>query len=112
MTPKVNWEDIPWEAMTPMISRKLFWGKNIMLAKIHLKKNAVVPLHAHEEEQMSYVTRGHVAFTIGENRDSSVELKTGEVLHLPGNVYHEAVAIEESVLFDVFSPPRKDWIGK
>jgi quercetin dioxygenase-like cupin family protein len=36
----------------------------------------------------------------------------GEVLCIPPNVPHEAVALEDTVDLDVFNPPRQDWIDK
>ena len=41
-----------------------------------------------------------------------VSLRAGEVLVLPSNLPHEAVALEESVVLDMFSPPREDWISR
>jgi quercetin dioxygenase-like cupin family protein len=34
------------------------------------------------------------------------------VIVFPSNVPHAAVVLEESVVLDVFSPPREDWIAK
>jgi hypothetical protein len=34
----------------------------------------------------------------------------GEVLVIPSNVPHEAVALEDTLDVDVFSPPRSDWL--
>ncbi|MFT4604950.1 MAG: ribosomal protein L16 Arg81 hydroxylase, partial [Rhodothermales bacterium] len=38
--------------------------------------------------------------------------RVGEVLHLPAHVPHEAVALEDTLDLDIFSPPRQDWIDK
>jgi quercetin dioxygenase-like cupin family protein len=37
-------------------------------------------------------------------------LHAGEVLHIPSNVPHEALALEKCLDVDVFSPPRQDWL--
>ena len=37
-------------------------------------------------------------------------MRSGEVLHLPSNVPHEAVALEDTIDVDVFTPPRQDWL--
>jgi quercetin dioxygenase-like cupin family protein len=34
----------------------------------------------------------------------------GEVLHIPSNVVHSAIALEDTVDLDIFSPPRQDWL--
>ena len=82
-----------------------------MLARIELKKGCVVPRHAHANEQISYIVQGALRFSIGEE-DAAEEriVRAGEVLILPGNVPHSAEALEDTVDFDVFAPPRQDWI--
>jgi quercetin dioxygenase-like cupin family protein len=37
-------------------------------------------------------------------------VRAGEVLVIPYNVPHEAVALEDTLDVDVFSPPREDWL--
>jgi quercetin dioxygenase-like cupin family protein len=36
-------------------------------------------------------------------------VSAGETIALPSNVPHDAEALEDSVVFDVFAPPREDW---
>jgi quercetin dioxygenase-like cupin family protein len=38
-----------------------------------------------------------------------VVVRPGEILHLPANEQHGARALEDTVVLDVFSPPRQDW---
>ena len=47
-----------------MISRKIVTGEREMLAQIYLKKGALVPMHSHESEQMTYVLQGALKFLI------------------------------------------------
>ena len=58
---------------------------------------------------MTYVLKGALKFTIN---DREILLKAGEVMHIPSNVVHGAVAIEDTLDVDVFSPPRQDWLDK
>ena len=39
-----------------------------------------------------------------------VIVRAGEVLHIPSNVPHEAVALEDTLDVDIFNPPRQDWL--
>jgi ribosomal protein L16 Arg81 hydroxylase len=32
------------------------------------------------------------------------------VLHIPSDLPHEAVALEDTLDVDIFSPPRQDWL--
>ena len=39
-------------------------------------------------------------------------MRQGEVLHIPSNVPHRAVALEDTLDLDIFSPIRTDWLVK
>ena len=107
-----RWDDMPKERVTDMLDRRLITGDRMMLAHVYLKKGCLVPMHRHENEQLTYVLEGRLDFTIGEDRSQQVSVGPGEVLFLPSNVPHEAVAAEDTLDVDVFSPPRADWLAK
>jgi len=104
-----RWDDIPEEPLNPLLSRKLVTGERMMLAHVILKKGCVVPAHSHENEQLTYILKGALKFDIG---GKEIILHEGEVLVIPSNVVHAAVALEDTLDVDVFSPPRQDWIDK
>lgn len=107
----VRWDDLPEERVTDAISRRLVTGERIMLAHVYLDQGSVVPRHAHENEQMTYILEGALRFSIGEEGDAEeVVVRAGEVLHLPSGVPHEAEALEDTLDVDVFAPPREDWL--
>jgi quercetin dioxygenase-like cupin family protein len=105
-----RWDDMPKERVTDMIDRRLVTGDRIMLAHVYLAKGSVVPLHSHENEQITYILEGALRFKIGADRSQELVLRRGEVLHIPSNVPHEAEALEDTLDVDVFSPPRQDWL--
>lgn len=102
--------DLPKEELNPRISRSLITGERTMLAHVYLKKGALVPMHSHDNEQITYVIEGALRFRIGDDGPQSLVVRSGEVLHLPSNVPHEAVALEDTLDVDVFTPPRQDWL--
>lgn len=104
-----SWDAVPLEPMSDLISRKYVAGDKVMLAHIFLKKDAVVPEHHHESEQITFIVEGALKFEL-EGRE--VVVRKGEVLVIPSNVPHRAVALEDTVDIDVFSPLRMDWINK
>src|SRR5246127_5508583 len=104
-----TWESVPLEVMSDMISRKIISGDKAMVAQVFLKKDAVVPEHHHESEQITYILEGALKFEI-DGRE--IVVRKGEVLHIPSNVPHRAVALEDTLDVDVFSPLRMDWINK
>jgi quercetin dioxygenase-like cupin family protein len=104
-----NWNNVPLETMSDVISRKVISGEKAMVAQVFLKKDAVVPLHHHESEQITYILEGALKFEL-EGRE--VVVHKGEVLHIPSNVPHRAVALEDTLDLDIFSPIRTDWLTK
>ena len=110
MTHKLySWDNVPLEPMSDLISRKMVVGEKAMIAQIFLKKGAVVPLHQHDAEQITYILDGALKFEL---EGKEVVVHKGEVLHIPSNVPHRAVALEDTLDVDVFSPLRMDWINK
>lgn len=106
-----RWDDMPKEQVTPMLSRRLVTGERMMLAHVYLDKGAVVPKHSHHNEQLTYILEGALHFHIGENGEEEIIVRAGEVLLIPSNVPHMAIALEDTLDVDVFSPPREDWLN-
>jgi quercetin dioxygenase-like cupin family protein len=107
---KYRWDDMP--KVTPLLDRRLIIGNRMMLAHIYLKKGAIVPLHSHDNEQLTYVLSGALRFWIGSETGETIVIGPGEVLVIPSNVPHKAEALEDTLDVDVFCPPRQDWIDK
>jgi len=102
-----RWDEIALEKITELISRKIVAGEREMLAQIYLKKGALVPMHAHESEQMTYVLQGTLKFLIG---GEEVTVREGDVLHIPSGLPHQAEALDDTFELDVFAPIRSDWL--
>jgi unsaturated pyranuronate lyase len=102
-----SWETVKQEPMRQGIWRKVISGEKAMLAQVFLPKGAVVPTHQHESEQLSYILEGALKFEL---EGKEVIVRAGEVLHIPSNVPHMAVALEDTLDFDAFSPIRVDWL--
>ncbi len=105
-----RWDDLPKEALNPQLARRLISGERLMLAHVYLEQGCIVPQHAHDNEQLTYILEGGLRFWLGEDRSEVVDVMAGEVLHLPSNLPHEAEALEDTLDVDVFSPPRQDWL--
>ena len=108
-----SWDKIPVETMNPLLTRQFVTGEQGMMARIVLKKGCLVPRHSHPNEQITYITEGALKFLLGDE-DALVEriVRPGEVLVIPGGMPHSAEALEDTVDFDLFAPPRQDWITK
>ena len=106
-----RWDDMPKENLNPLLDRRLITGERMMLAHVYLKKGCVVPRHSHENEQLTYVLEGALHFWLGEDESEEVVVRAGEVLTIPSNLPHKALALEDTLDVDVFSPPREDWLA-
>jgi quercetin dioxygenase-like cupin family protein len=104
-----RWDDVEHEQLSPLISRRLITGGQLMIAHVYLTKGAVVPEHAHHNEQLTYILEGALRFTID---GETIDVGAGEVLTIPAHVPHRAEALEDTLDVDVFTPPREDWLAK
>lgn len=107
-----RWNDMPKEKVSDELDRRLITGERVMLSHVYLKKGAIVPQHNHHNEQISYILEGALRFWIGEDESEVIDVRAGEVLHIPSLVKHKAEALEDTVDVDIFSPPRQDWLDK
>lgn len=105
-----RWADLPAEPLKGGITRKLISSDRLMIAHVMLKKGDDVPRHAHENEQLTYILSGALQLWIGANDEQMQILRAGEVLVIPSNVPHRALALEDTLDVDVFNPPRQDWL--
>jgi quercetin dioxygenase-like cupin family protein len=105
-----RWEAMPKERLTAYLDRRFLHGERVMLAHIYMKKGCAVPKHSHENEQVTYCLEGKILFKLGPNEEKDQLLEAGDVIVLPSNLPHSAIALEDSLSLDVFNPPRQDWI--
>ena len=102
-----RWDEIALEKVTEVISRKLVTGEREMLTQIYLKRGALVPMHKHVSEQMTYVLQGGLKFLVG---GEEMIVREGEVLVIPSWVEHQVEALDDTLTLDIFSPIRQDWL--
>lgn len=108
----VAWEELPREELNALLGRRIITGENVMLAHVYLKEGCIVPMHQHENEQLTYILDGETKFWIGSEESEPVSVKAVEVLVIPSNTPHKAQAVVDTLDLDVFSPPRQDWLAK
>jgi len=105
----IPWSSVELEDLNPLLQRQFVVGKDIMLARVLLRKGCIVPEHSHHNEQVTYILEGALKFWI-DGRE--IVVNAGEVLTIPPHMPHKAEALEDTVDLDVFDPPRADWINK
>ena len=109
MLKHTKWNEIELEQLNPLIDRQMVCGESLMLARVILRKGAIVPEHSHLNEQVTYILDGALKFWI-DNKE--IVVRSGEVLCIPPHMPHKAEALEDTVDLDVFYPPRQDWLSK
>jgi quercetin dioxygenase-like cupin family protein len=84
-------------------------GAEATLAAIELDPGAVVPEHAHLNEQTGILVNGSLTFTIG---GEVKELGPGAMWVIPAHTPHSVeVGPDGASLLELFAPPRADWAG-
>lgn len=78
----------------------------MMLVEFFFPRNTVVPEHSHMHDQIGYVVRGQMEFNIGGETQTC---NPGDSYAIPGDVLHSARSTVDTVLVEVFSPPREDF---
>jgi quercetin dioxygenase-like cupin family protein len=106
----VRFDDIDWEVAGPGIRRKVMaYGDNLMAVHAAFEKGAVGPLHTHPHVQITLVRKGVFEVQIGGEKQV---LREGDYFYVPSNIEHGGVALEETVLIDIFSPMRKEFVSR
>lgn len=104
-----NKETMHREIVEGDVTRYIYTAENLQVVEYYFPPNKTFPPHSHDvHEQMGYLVKGKMGFLVG-----GVEsiLEAGDWYHVPIGVEHNAWTFdEESVLLDIFSPPRKDLI--
>jgi quercetin dioxygenase-like cupin family protein len=106
---KFSWKTMEIEQLNDKLTRQMISGENGTISQLVLKKGAEVPRHSHVNEQYSWIISGALRFIFD---DREILVGAGEVLVIPPNVAHGAVALEDTVDVDIFAPRREDWIRK
>ena len=94
------------EMLPGVFRRTLGWGDRMLLVEITLREGALVPPHSHPHEQIGYLIRGQLEFTIDAEK---TVVASGDGYTIPGGVTHSAVALVDSVAVEVFSPVREEY---
>ena len=103
----LRWNEIEREQMNPLLARQALHGVSMTVARLEIAKGAVVPLHRHVNEQITLMLEGKLRFVI-DGVESVVS--AGDVMVIPPDAPHLVEALEDSAVFDLFSPIRSDWI--
>ncbi len=89
--------------------KTLVYGENSSLIRFHLKKGKELPSHSHPHEQTGFLGSWNIKlFLEGEGFIS----EPGDSWSIKGDIEHRAEIIEDSVIIEVFSPLREEYLPK
>ena len=92
----------------PGITRKtLVHGERTLLSAFHMEKGSLLPLHSHPNEQTGYLISGHIRLFVG---DDLYDAHPGDSWCIPADQPHRAEIVEDSLVIEVFSPVRTDYL--
>jgi quercetin dioxygenase-like cupin family protein len=83
------------------------YNDKLFLAEHRMDQGWVGAAHSHPHDQMAYVISGRLKVRAG---SESFEAGPGDTFVVRGGVVHQASAIEPSVVIDIFTPLRKDYV--
>jgi quercetin dioxygenase-like cupin family protein len=103
-----SFENLPAERITDKITRRVLAGEQGMIVWWDIKAGGHAAAHSHPHEQIVWMIRGAMDFRIGNERRV---MRPGEVAVIPGGVEHEGWFPEDTLVADVFAPPREDFLA-
>jgi quercetin dioxygenase-like cupin family protein len=90
------------------LSRKILArGGSLMMVEVHFEKGGIGAMHSHPHEQISYIVKGSFDFDVDGKKDV---VKAGDTVYIGSNMPHGVVALEDSLIIDIFTPQREDFL--
>jgi Uncharacterized conserved protein, contains double-stranded beta-helix domain len=104
----VKSKEVVVEELGSGISRKMLAHQGGMMAvEVAFEKGAIGTAHTHPHEQISYILEGSFEYTVG---GVSYKIEKGDTYYVPPEAIHGVVALEDSVILDIFTPQRVDFL--
>lgn len=101
------------EEATPMtpepgaVRRMGAYNPALMVVHNTVEKGWAGTAHSHPHDQAAYIATGHVRMVCD---GKTVELKGGDSFVVAGGVVHQVTALEETVIVDIFTPCRDEFL--
>lgn len=90
------------------VKRKtLVHGEKTLMVEIHLESGGELPRHSHIHEQTGYLVSGNIELII---KDQILTVHPGDSWCVKGGEEHGLRTLEKSVVVEVFSPVREEYI--
>ena len=97
------------EILPGIMMKTLAYGSKTLLSEFKLKMGTVIPEHRHVHEQTGYLVSGAITLTIG---DKAFDVVPGDSWSIESNIPHSVHVIDNSLIVEVFSPVREEYLPK
>jgi quercetin dioxygenase-like cupin family protein len=87
--------------------RVLAHNMELLLVEHRMTKGWVGTVHSHPQDQIVYIVHGHLRVT---SQGRAFDVGTGDTFVVRGGIEHGASATEDSLVIDVFTPCREDYL--
>lgn len=87
--------------------KTLVHGENTLMGEFRFDRGAKIPSHAHPHEQTGMLLSGKLRFQVG---GETIDAEAGDTWNIAGGLPHAAEALEDSVVVEVFTPVREDYL--
>ena len=87
--------------------KTLVYGEKTLLTELRSSKGSSLPTHCHPHEQTGYIIEGKLKLKVA---DETFVANPGDSWSIPSNAEHSAEVLEDTVVVEVFSPVREDYI--
>ena len=91
-----------------LVRQVLAFGGNLMMTRFSFAAGAVAEWHNHPHEQVSCIVSGEIDFFM--EGQPPQRLSTGCSFYVPSNQKHRVAAIVPTVILDIFSPQREEFL--
>jgi quercetin dioxygenase-like cupin family protein len=101
-------QDRDLEQVAPGVSRKILASEgSLMSVEVRFQRGGIGTVHTHPHEQVSYVIQGSFEFELDGQKNV---IKAGDSYYIKPGAAHGVVALEDSVILDIFTPQREDFL--
>lgn len=107
--PFLQINDIPSVKLVEGYDARFVHTPNATYSHVRVAAGAILPLHAHFQEQVSYILEGKFQLTVN---GEPFLLEPGQMFVIPSNLPHSGLAITDCLILDVFTPFREDYKEK
>ena len=85
----------------------LVHGDKTLMGQFKIARGAAIPAHSHPHEQTGFMVSGRLRFNVA---GEITVAEPGDSWCISGKVEHSAEALEDSVVIEIFSPVREDYL--